>query len=66
MSPGAADAPTTSYSIEIVLVMCLCMCSVEELISDSLPSYLGRTRVDNVLEIKFLKHLEHIRYLDEH
>jgi hypothetical protein len=38
MSPGAADAPTTSYSIEIVLVMCLCMCSVEELISDSLPS----------------------------
>jgi hypothetical protein len=22
MSPGAADAPTTSYSIEIVLVMC--------------------------------------------
>jgi hypothetical protein len=34
MSPGAADAPTILYSIEIMLVMFLCMCLVEELISD--------------------------------
>jgi hypothetical protein len=41
VSPGAADAPMTSYSIEIVLVMFLCMWLVEELISDFL-TFLAR------------------------
>jgi hypothetical protein len=29
MSPGAADAPTTSYSIEIVFMMCMCVLNLD-------------------------------------